>query len=239
MTTTTEAKEHPIIFNGWSIRRMLAGKKTQTRRIMKPQPPHNQVHGPKLYTPAKDGPNGKIVPGEQIYGVYGPHGEWDRRCPYGPPGDVLWARESFRLPADADDESPSEYVESWEQARSARITTHYCADSDTNDPGIKWGRKRPSIHMPRELCRLRLRVEDIRVERVQEISADEAHAEGIKPLQQPHYEPKTTLQARKVQGAILIAQFANKWGEIHGDGAWERNDYVWVIEFSRINDRSQ
>jgi hypothetical protein len=75
--------------------------------------------------------------------------------------------------------------------------------------------------MPRELCRLRLRVEDVRVEQVQEITGEDARKEGCIP-------------DTSSDGAARLS-FVHKWNDIHGDGAWERNDWVWVVTFSFIN----
>jgi len=214
MTTTTETTEHPIIYNDWSIKRILAGEKHQTRRLVKPQPRQNtdEVHFkvgsdgiPFAYS---CGPNGGILQ------------EW--RCKYGQPGDVLWIREAFRLIESCDNLPPSE----------AGGPVKYCADGTTNTvKGQSWGRKRPSIHMPKKLSRIRLRVEDVRVERVQEITPRDVKAEGVDPIDggiEWYYGPDS-LGFDKPQEA-----FQHVWEKIHGDGAWEEDPWVWVVEFSRI-----
>jgi len=215
--TIDDAQEHPIIFNEWSIQRIFAREKTQTRRIATEDSTCNRtewmedvgtIGGEKgdTYTgwakryPEDEGPS---------FGI-------PIECPYGQPGDVLWCREAFRLPHTYDEMSPSEYVDGGQP----HIVRFEADKGDYNVvPKDGWGRKRPSIHMPRELCRLRLRVEDVRVGRVQEISREDALAEGADPP--PELTPKWA--------------FGEKWNEIHGDGAWERNDWVWVITFSRID----
>jgi len=228
--TIDDVDEHPIIFNDWSIHRIFAGEKTQTRRIVKPQPPHNEVHGPEMYTPAKVGPGGKITPGGDHYGVYGPHGEWGVKCPYGQPGDVLWVREGFQFPEFEDDVSPRDLVDYWVGEAGAPPPVKYSTGETKRAwNGHDWGRKRPSIHMPRELCRLRLRVEDVRVERVQSITKEDAEAEGVASMLDdvsPYEMTKTT----------CIEAFQHKWNDIHGDGAWGRNEWVWVIEFARYDE---
>jgi len=209
--TIDDVNEHPIIFNEWSINRILAGEKTQTRRIVKPQP-HEDVEA--IHQDTRQGD----------YWFAGTmNSEWDpvlwqEKSPYGQPGDVLWVREAFRLIESCDPLPPSE----------AGGPVKYCADGWVNTgKGLAWGKKRPSIHMPKELCRLRLRVEDVRVERVKQISRDDALAEGIKASD---YEGNSV----RFEDDLRL-QFADKWRKIHGDGAWDRNDWVWVIEFSRIN----
>ena len=103
-----------------------------------------------------------------------------------------------------------------------------------------WGRKRPSIHLPRELCRLRLRVEDVRVERVQEVDYQDMMAEGIEPETTPGVQaarsgrltagiPSSFIPKKGLQG-----RFVDLWNDIHGDSAWEENPWIWVVEFSTI-----
>jgi hypothetical protein len=213
--TIDDAQEHPIIFNEWSIQRILAGEKTQTRRIVNPQPPDNADRV-------------EIERGGTLGYFSGDTAAFHdtTTCPYGQPGDVLWCREAFRLIESCDPLPPSE----------AGGPVKYCADGWVNTgKGLAWGKKRPSIHMPRELCRLRLRVEDVRVERVQEISPQGAYAEGIEP-QTPNHAPRTAIQAQQMQDEAMVSAFQQKWNDIHGDGAWERNDWVWVIEFARYDE---
>jgi len=231
--TEEQTEEHPIIFNGWSIRRILAGDKHMTRRIVKPQPEEVDPPNRQTWTPER-----KWLRWKKIKQTSGSLAE---RCPYGQPGDVLWVREAFRVPKAYDDMSPRKYVDEVAFDDGFHPVQYEADESDTikwispKGRTVEWGRKRPSIYMPRELCRLRLRVEDVRVERLQEISPDDADAEGIKPLQQLPYEPKTVLQAQRVQGESLITEFADKWRQIHGDGAWDENPHVWAVEFSKID----
>jgi hypothetical protein len=206
--TKEQTDEHPIIFSGWSINRILAGEKSETRRIVKPQPPSD------VRSVMWDDMGGDWI------GTVGSRNDpirWNEKCPYGQPGDVLWVREAFRLPECYDHLSPREYVDD-----TCLHAVQYEAYQpyDKQYGGYRWGRKRPSIHMPRELCRLRLRVEGVRVERLQEIDGDDAAAEGI----------STDYHIIKRQ-----RRFARKWNDIHGTGAWEENPHVWVVEFSKID----
>jgi hypothetical protein len=209
--TIDNAQEHWIILNEWEVARTLAGKKTQIRQIVKPQP--EQVTSParKSWTPDRKWLEWK--------GVKQTPGALAGQCPYGQSGDVLWVREAFRLAERLDETSPKEAVTEDGMAAPGAPQVRYEADCKIITGADEWGRKRPSIHMPRELCRLRLRVKDVRVERVQEISREDAIAEGVDPP--PELTPKWA--------------FGEKWNDTHGDGAWERNDWVWVIKFSRIN----
>ena len=113
------------------------------------------------------------------------------RCPLGKPGDRLWVRESFRLPAEYDRLSPK-------RAGQARpfCPTRYEADGTTNcahygEPRA-WGKLRPSIHMPRWASRITLAVTGVRVERVQDISDRDALAEGLKVVD--HVEPRASFE---------------------------------------------
>jgi len=219
MTATTDATEHPLIFYEWSIRRILAGEKTQTRRIVKLQLDDivesiRHVKGHFWQANEMSSEADRTL--------------WQEKCPYGQPGDVLWVREAFQLPEKCDHLSPREYVED---------TSLYAIRYEAKQPydqqygGYTWGAKRPSILMPRELCRLRLRVEDVRVERVQEISDSDVFAEGIE---------YSSWYGCGGGGLDIWYEFPDRafehlWNDIYGDGAWDRNDWVWVIEFSRID----
>jgi len=201
----------------------LADEKTQTRRIVKPQPKEVDPPTGQTWTPERKWLKWKGL--KQTSGALVEH------CPYGQPEDVLWVREAFQLPIDKKDMSPKDYVETYRQyAWKYRFPADGTVERG-NRAGIHFGRKRPSIHMPRELCRLRLRVKDVRVERVQEISAEDALNEGISDCEHQDTPPHDI----RVDGqwcATPIDAFAALWDSIHGDGAWEENPWVWVVEFS-------
>jgi hypothetical protein len=220
--TKKQVDEHPIIFSEWSTNRILAGEKTQTRRIAD-------------YPQFKNcGPDGGWWP--VVNTADTPFGnETPVECPYGQPGDVLWVREAFRLPEIYDDMSPREYIDEIAYDRKSYPVRYEADGGGTIKWGlpkggiVEWGRKRPSIHMPRELCRLHLRVEDVRIERLHEISEDDAMAEGVEPVTRR----RTSVHGGTTTSASVA--FKKLWKEIHGIGAWEENPWVWVVEFSRIN----
>ena len=89
-------KERPIIFSAESVKQILAGMKTQTRRVIKPQldgwEPEKQPEWAESCAVDKDG---MLVPGKEVFGVYSEDGECSRVCPYGAPGDRHWVREAF------------------------------------------------------------------------------------------------------------------------------------------------
>jgi hypothetical protein len=133
-------------------------------------------------------------------------------CPYGQPGDVLWVRETFahtsQLNLNAEDDNYG-YV--------------YKADGQPWEDyeGWKW---RPSIHMPREAARLFLRIKDVRVERLQEISPESCIAEGLYTTLREH---DAVMQ--------LQDQWQDLWQSINGPESWDANPWVWVVEFERIS----
>jgi hypothetical protein len=220
--TQEQTEENPIIFSGWSIRRILAGEKSQTRRIMKPQPKEVDPPTRQTWTLERKWLRWKKL--KQTSGAL------TERCPYGQPGDVLYVREAFRFDKAFDEYSPADLVRSEEHPTLGRGDVQYEATPDEGPLSEETvGRKRPSIHMPRELCRLQLRVEDVRVERLQEIGEDDAMAEGVESV---------TRRSTSVHGGTITSAsvaFKELWKEIHGDDAWEENPYVWVVEFSKIN----
>lgn len=195
--------ERPILFSGEMIRALLAGRKTQTRRPVKQRPvldSYNEIG-------SWDGP-----------------GEEDEYtlslCPYGKPGDTLWVREAWGI-------GGSGYL--------VDPTLNYRADGAQRplDPDLNHMRPevakvfakgwRPSIHMPRWASRITLQVTDVRVERVQDISEEDARAEGV--IEEPVYCAKH---------GRLACSFAILWDSIHKEGSgfsWDQNPWVWVVKF--------
>ncbi len=191
--------ERPILFSGPMVRAILDGRKTQTRRVMKEQPYHaSRCRAPRLED------DGWYFTTEEPEGIYIGNGPY--RCPYGQPGDLLWVRETWRDPFDAD-------------------IPVYRADKATAWENLKW---RPSIHMPKKYARIWLRVTDIRAERVQEISTEDCYSEGVKPS---YYQPHTPHGDR----AVWIV-FQETWDSINAKRgySWESDPWVWVVSFERV-----
>lgn len=185
--------EYPIIFSGEEVCAVLAGRKTQIRRIVKPH--HMAMVGAEQFP---------------ILAL----------CPYGSPGDRLWVREAFI-------HEPADYC--WEASVSIPCQpakTVYRADAD--DPsGGRWS---PSIHMPRRLSRITLEVTGVRVERLQDISEADAVAEGCRPIR-----PELVQDGLIVRpGRSAVEEFRHLWEQINGEGSWEKNPWVWVLEFKRV-----
>jgi len=138
------------------------------------------------------------------------------------------------MPVGCDDKyTPKEYISSSGYTQGVPGRFRYEADEkrayevagNRDACAVEWGRLRPAIHMPRELCRLRLRVEDVRVEQLTDISAADVEAEGI-----------DLPEEARGYSYLATQHFEDVWNDIHGEGAWERNDWVWVIEFARCDE---
>ena len=215
-------KERPILFNAPMVRALLAGTKTQTRRVVKPQPSNGwafetpPVFGWITSTHTKRGRFGAFL----RRGIGTDFPEIDLiPCPYGQPGgDRLYVRETWAAPH-AYDHLPPRLI-----PKDARI--HYAATEDRG--GLLW---RPSIHMPRWASRITLEITGVRVERLQDISEADAVAEGCKPIR-----PELVQDGLIVRpGRSAVEEFRLVWEQIHGGGSWEKNPFVWVVTFRRID----
>ncbi len=184
------------------VKALLAGTKTQTRRVVKPQPepmPGGGVRWPK---------HGHSGPDEYLRDVAARM--W---CPYAQPGDRLWVRETFL----------------WTKPENCwPAGLHYRADKpgviELNGNPLCW---RPSIHMPRRASRITLEITAVRVERLQEISNDDAVAEGITLHPDHHGKPRESLYGP-------VRTYRDLWEQINGPGSWDANPWVWVLQFRRL-----
>lgn len=198
-------KERPILFSAPMVRAILDGRKTQTRRVLKPQPnmePFGDHNGALLCWKNMIMSNSRdLIIAE---------------CPYGQPGDRLWVRENLE---------------------ASQHGLHYAADNTpviheladalnekyASDYYIVECRTIPSIHMPRWASRITLEIVSVRVERLNKISGMDARREGISI---PAHLPE--------DGADLDycrREFPKLWESINGDGSWNQNPWVWVVEF--------
>jgi hypothetical protein len=142
-------------------------------------------------------------------------GDAVKRCPYW--ADTLWVRETIRL------------KERWNDGREDRVVSVYCADDEpTLADAWPWKREvLPSIHCPRGLSRITLRVTAVRVERLQEISEDDAVAEGLigATVDDPHYPTSGRWVTARERYELL-------WDSINAKRApWASNPFVWVVSF--------
>jgi hypothetical protein len=193
---TTAIKERPILFSGPMVRAILDGRKTQTRRIVKGKGTWDVVTEER---------------GAPWPGAENDLGDWqDFECPYGDVGDRLWVREA------------------WAQVVVGnQIDYLYRADTHTGlekrDGDQKW---KPSIHMPRVACRLMLEITGVRVERLNEISQQDAVCEGA--WENNDENPSNA------HGISAVRQFEALWESINGLGSWSANPWVWVVKFKRV-----
>ena len=214
-------KERPILFSAPMIRAILAGTKTQTRRLIKPVGNDEgfvlQDYGDGFWPyRSEDGESG-------FYRDRDGYDTEERiKCPHGQPGDRLWVRESFSGPycMEAQDGMAAAPPSTW--AHESRIW--YWADGDPTHGD--WTRPRPSIHMPRWASRITLEVTGVKVERLGDISEADAKAEGTEPYRLPVHPNREHL--RHCDG------YHDLWESINGPGSWDANPWVWCVSFKRL-----
>ncbi|AMC34786.1 hypothetical protein VN23_09270 [Janthinobacterium sp. B9-8] len=222
-------KERPILFNAAMVNAILAGNKTQTRRVVKRQPPSgHQWQGWVLdSTCSADVGSATWARGDGplMQDVIRAH------CPLGKVGDRLWLREAFGEVYDWCDhpEMPGCPTERW------HLDWKYRADGEVNRQeldGAFTGWK-PSIHMPRAASRITLEITAIRVERLKDISEQDARAEGCEASGwMPSYSNPDNAGCDESLSAA--DNFCDLWQSIYGPESWGTNPWVWVIEFKRI-----
>ncbi|EXX82077.1 hypothetical protein M568_09940 [Salmonella enterica subsp. enterica serovar Namur str. 05-2929] len=229
-------KERGMIFNAEMVRAILEGRKTQTRRPVKPQPELTERSGFSW--------NGVV------FGSGSDDRETNRnfahvKCPFGKPGDRIWVRETFQGPlfdyeqmqSYLEDSSKFEKPEFCQYAADGKPAPEYYDADDNLHCG--W---RPSIHMPRWASRILLEIIDVRVERLNSISESDATQEGMMfsdygvgrfGQQRPGHSWKPTNHTDECLPNARMA-FANLWESIYGECSWRANPWVWVIEFKRV-----
>lgn len=203
-------RERPIIFSGPMATAILRGEKTQTRRVMKPQPSSVDEHGRWYRMP---------------YGGEALMNQWP--CPFGQPGDRLWVRESFSSDWILHQLPPREWPHG--------APVHYWADG--NPEYGDWTPPKPPIHMPRWASRLTLEIVSVRVERLQAITEDDTDAE-VFGGDYPHTVRPDLFPDFEAAGALSMQEcFARVWDDINGKKpgrAWADNPWTWVIEFEQV-----
>jgi hypothetical protein len=221
-------KERQIIFKPDMVKAILEGRKTQTRRVIK----LNKL--PKIqeinHRPYLD--SFEIITEKCRYHL--PLNEVLKRCPCGLVGDRLWVKENYAFPHKYDGHRPR-YVPN-------DTKVYYPASEDIGGLIL-----RPSIFMPRWASRITLEITSVRVERVQDISDQDAISEGLKPITKDGNIFKYGIPDRDgFPGGSDIgwawqnwknspkAAYKRLWELINGAGSWDLNPWVWVIEFKMV-----
>lgn len=208
--TATKTKERPILFSAPMVRAILAGRKTQTRRIVKPQPIWVGEPGVPFKT-VDANPKGIIG------------------CPYGSRGERLWLRETFTIDSFGAGVAQIRY-----DADNSRGPA--CGISDRKMPN-RTG-KVPSIHMPRHASRIILEVTEVRVERLRyiECKPEDARDEGIEKIGSDAYGPKyKDYSGENRKTLTAVGSFKSLWKSINGEDSWQHNPWVWVVSFKRAD----
>jgi hypothetical protein len=260
-------KERPILFSSEMVRAILDGRKTQTRRVIKPQPPINcQVWSGWIIDSTAEKEIGSAswtdVPGVLF------NKEHIVKCPFGKMGDLLWVRETWRIvgwhegepyllgykadgaqleePGDSSDYDDYKYaqysIDSSEDCDKAKIPIDeygiYQFQDDDKFP-TRW---RPSIFMPRWASRITLEITGVRVERLQDITYEDAVAEGTPGVGLVGANilmlVTGTNNLDDAEKKARLDSFAELWDGINVKNGypWFSNPWVWVIQFKKIGE---
>lgn len=217
-------KEIPILYSTPMIQAKLAGRKTQTRRLVKLEKEFASdaklTWGYTCFTPERH----ISIRGKHANGDYG---ESFIKCPYGKPGDLLWARETIYQ----EGELGLKYVADNEHIEEEKIPTDHKPYRNYAFCNV------PSIHMPKYLSRIWDRVVSVRVERLQDISEEDARAEGVEkhwyndhgetPGRDLYFVTGVTKEGFGYSSAVEA--YKDLWININGPDSWEKNEWVWVI----------
>lgn len=192
--------DRPILMSASMVHAVIGGTKTQTRRVLKIDADSVEPHEkfPGEFSPWKNG--------EKLPTIL---------CPYGSAGDRLWVRET-----------------GWQRMGASGTFDPYYYDASVTADVATWlkerphvFRRRPSIHMPRAASRITLKITDVRVAHLQEISPGDAEAEGW-----PGPDAENT-----IRNAYPIAWYSHLWDQINGKTApWASNPWVWVLGFEVV-----
>lgn len=252
-------RECPILFSPWSVQRILANGKSQTRRVINPQPIWDETPGVDSegcfcgrYQTLVMGRNGEPEVDVEV----------DRHCcPHGAVGDRLYVKEPFSLGKAQDGRTPAE---AWEHVKETNqgLTVLYCAGGwksvapferqemvyKDDEPMPEWaGRRRHGMFMPRWASLITLEITNIRVQRVQQISEEDAIAEGreatgytekdIEDIKISDASPDIKELAKILGPGRFTAKgrYMTVWDEINGKThPWSSDPYVWAISFRRL-----
>jgi hypothetical protein len=211
-------RSRPILMSTPMVKALLDGRKVQTRRIIKPQPEFDggwwKLAGAAWSERVSSIP---CVPGHSLYNA----------CPYGKRGEVLWVREAFQL-LNSPIICPGDVVQRACIVQGKPVLYR----ADLEDVGLEgWGKWRPSIHMPRWASRLTLELTEVRVERLQDISEEDAIAEGMRPLGKHDVFNECQYADAGFTPSSAREAFEWIWNSINGPNSWSENPFVWCLSF--------
>jgi hypothetical protein len=228
MSTQNTINEKPILFNSDMVRAVLEGRKTQTRRVVKPQP---------FIEDWEFCADKWQVSGNEACAVTCTDSKQTIKCPYGAVGDQLWVRESFWQRGRYHEPYPGAENDDYEWIWTHGDEIKYAATDVLPNGSYQEYHKRPSIFMFRKDSRIQLEITGVRVERVQDITAEDALAEGIENVWDKGDNSTYTTD----ELLDMYHVFRKLWDSINGnprkdgvDTSWAANPWVWVVEFKKI-----
>lgn len=215
----TAVKERPILFSEPMVRAIIAGQKTQTRRVVKAG-----LQPDEWLDRCQYNAKGWAVNNDE--GCDCKHGV---SCPYGEIGDRLWVREAWSIVPHVTEDGPKN------KAKGDGTGVTWRAAWDGNPSGFKW---KPSIHMPRWASRINLEIVGVDVERLKDIKDLDAIAEGILQTSDESVTDRTWLDYSGLGVSwtkFPIHSYRTLWESINGSGSWDSNPWVWVIVFKKVS----
>lgn len=216
----TAVRERGILFSGEMVRKIYAGEKTQTRR---PIPLLQKSESWRKYAEWEGKQDGEHPLIKRCLDC----------CPYGQPGNRLWVRETFQC--FYPNERLIQAIPKINPRPGICLTAFKATEADraSQYKSPEWtGPWRPSIHMPRWASRITLDIKNVRVERIQDITLGDAVAEGM--ITSDQLAKSGQLPSRLVKGTWAHDIVPMRWQKVY-PGSWNRNDWVWVIEFRKVS----
>ena len=211
-------KERPILFSTPMVQAILDGRKTQTRRVVKL---------------SKD-TYGGIEINDLSFTTFDANGNpLISTCPYGRVGDILWVRETFARIYPNRTEEPQTTTVGWMRQNPGKSPYIYLANENLESKKVYY--YKPSIHMPKSAARIWLEITNIRIERLHDISEEDAITEGIEEIHPAPFVIRwKNYMIENSFWECPEGSFMSLWQTINGKESWESNPWVWVVEFKQI-----
>lgn len=213
-------KSIPILFSTPMVQALLDNRKTQTRRL---RGLDKINENPDEWTVANYFPNDGEMRVE-FYRNGNPNDFYMIKCPYGIKGDRLWVREAWN------------YLNAEKVNGKYQVCYRATDENDVTGSAIgtvaKW---KPSIHMPRWASRITLEnTVNPRIERLQDIRRNDAIAEGITEYIHQFKDKYTEQEDDEWRNRTSVENYKWLWESLNGEGSWDKNPYVWVVEFKKV-----